>query len=78
MNATGHMTEKIDIFFFNFLGVICRFSINIRIEVLFFCLHWEVKGHGSGVNLWEALRDSQDLHVTSVLSGTGSLLIFGN
>ena len=29
-------------------------------------MHWEMKGHGSHVNLWEALHASQD-HVTRVL-----------
>ena len=54
--------------YFDFLGVFHRFSIKIRIEVYFFRLHWEMKGHWSCVNLWEALHASQDLHVTSVLS----------
>ena len=35
---------------FYFLGVICRLSINIKIEVHFF-LDWEMKGHGSRENL---------------------------
>ena len=53
---------------FSALRVICRSSINLRIEVhTFFCLHWKMKGHWSRVNLLEALRASQDLHVTSVL-----------
>ena len=61
--------QKLALIFFQFLGVICHFSINIRIELHFlFCLHWEIKGNWSRVNLWEALHDSQDLHVTSVLS----------
>ena len=34
---TGHVTEKIGIDFFDFLWVSHRFSINIRIEVHFFC-----------------------------------------
>ena len=59
---------KIEIDFFDFLGGFRRFSINIRIEVHFFRLHWEMKGHWSRVNLWEALCASQDLNVTSVLS----------
>ena len=43
MNATGHVTEKLKIDFFNFLGIICRFSINIWIEVHFFGIDWEIK-----------------------------------
>ena len=36
MNATGHMTEKLALFFFiYFIGVICLFSINIWIGVHF-------------------------------------------
>ena len=34
--------------------------------LFFFRLHWEMKGHWSRVNLWEALL--KDLHATSVLS----------
>ena len=60
---------KIDIDCFDFLGEFRRLSINIiRIEIHFFRLHWEMKGHRSRVNLWEVLCASQDLHVTSVLS----------
>ena len=54
--------------FFRLLRFICHFSINIKIEVHFFCLHWEMKGHWSRENFWEALRASQHLHMTSVLS----------
>ena len=54
MNAIGHVTKKIDIDFYVFLGVICRFSINIWIELHIFCLLWEMKGHGSRVNRGEA------------------------
>ena len=42
-------------FFFSILGFICHFTINMRIEGHYFCLHWEM------------LRASQDLHVTSGL-----------
>ena len=59
---------KIDIDFLDFIRVFHRYSINIRIEVHFFCLRGEMKGHWARVNLCEALRSSQDLHVTSVLS----------
>ena len=39
MKDTGHMTKKIDMYFFDFLGVFHRFSINLRIEVhLFACI----------------------------------------
>ena len=43
------LTENLTLF----LGVtsICRLSINIRIEVNYGVLHWEMKGHGSRVNL---------------------------
>ena len=68
MKDTGHVTEKMTLVFFDFLGVFHRFNINIRIEVHFFRLHWEMKGQWSRVNLWEALRTPQDLHETSVLS----------
>ena len=47
MKTTGHVTN----IFFRLLGVICRFIIKIRIEVHFFSLHWEMKGHWSRVNL---------------------------
>ena len=67
MKDTGHILPKNWRLFFRLLGVICHFSINIRIEVHFF-LHWEIKGHWSRENLWEALRASLDLHMTSVLS----------
>ena len=42
---------------FDLLGVICHFSIKIRIEV-----------HGSCVNLWDVFCASQDLHMTHVHS----------
>ena len=50
--------RKIDIDFFDFLGVICHFSINDKYKdwSTLFCLHWEMKGHWSHVNLWEALQ----------------------
>ena len=45
---------KIDIdFVLAFLWFFRRFSINIRIEVHFFRLHAEMKGHWSRVNLWD-------------------------
>ena len=45
------LTEKLTLFFFlDFLGVICRLSINIRIDVNLGILNWEMKGHGSRVN----------------------------
>ena len=66
MKDTDHMTKKH--WFFRFLEVICHLTINIRIEVHFLILHWEMKGHWSRVNLKEELRASQDLHMTSVLS----------
>ena len=34
MNTTGHVTEKLTLFYFT-LGVIYRFSINIMIELYF-------------------------------------------
>ena len=49
---------KINMDFFYFLGVICRFSINTRIS--FFCLHWEMKGSGSLVNLLRFARFTRD------------------
>ena len=52
MNATGHM--KIDIDFFDFLGVICRFSIYLRFEVHFFVCIGKWKDT-SRINLLEAL-----------------------
>ena len=63
MKDTGHVAENWQWYLKLFRGF-HRFSINIRIEVHFFRLHWEMKRHWSCVNLWEA----QDLHVTSVLS----------
>ena len=54
--------EKIDIDDFDFLGVICRYSINIRIEVHFlFAL-----GNGRTQVACKALL--KDLHATRVLS----------
>ena len=46
---------------------------HLRIEVHFFCLHWEMKGHWSGVNL-EALLKT--LHATSVLSFLNAKKVF--
>ena len=40
----------------------------LRIEVHFFCLHWEMKGHWSRVNLVKREALLKDLHGTSVLS----------
>ena len=37
-NTTGHVTEKFTLIFFDFLGVICRISINTWIEVHFLVL----------------------------------------
>ena len=50
--------QKIDNDFFYFYGLFAALAlyINIRIEVHFFLLHWEMKGHWSRVNLWEALH----------------------
>ena len=42
--------------------------IYLRIEVHLFCLHWEMKGHWSRVNLVKREALLKDLHVTSVLS----------
>ena len=42
--------------------------IHLRIEVHFFRLHWEMKGHWSCVNLVKREALLKDLHVTSVLS----------
>ena len=56
---------KIDIEFFLFLGVICHFSINIRIEV--HCLF--ALGNESRLVACKSLRIAQqNLYVTSVLS----------
>ena len=52
MKDTAHVTKTLS--FFRLLGVICLFSINIRILVHFFCLHWEMKSHLARENLWEA------------------------
>ena len=41
---------------------------HLRIEVHFFCLRMEMKGHRSRVILWAAICTLQDLHVTLVLS----------
>ena len=60
------MMEKIDIDFFYCLGVICRLSINICIEVHFFILIQKWNDMGSHVNFWEADHASQNLHVTHV------------
>ena len=43
-------------------------NIHLRIEVHFFCLHWEMKGHWSRVNLVKREALLKDLHATSVLS----------
>ena len=51
MKDTGHVTEKLTLIFFYFIGVFHCFSINIRIKEHFFRLHWEMKGHLSCVNL---------------------------
>ena len=53
--------------FFPLLWVICRFGINIRIQVHFFLFAFGNEEHLSCVSFWEALRASQDLHVTIVL-----------
>ena len=50
MKDTGHVMEKLTLIF-RILGVFHRFNINIRIDVHFFLLHWEMKGHWSRVNL---------------------------
>ena len=44
MNAAGHVTETL--IFFDFLEVICRLSINIKIEVHFFVCIWKWKDTG--------------------------------
>ena len=48
MEDTGHVTEKLTMIFFNFLGVFHRFSINIIIKIevhLFFCIgKWKDSG----------------------------------
>ena len=49
-----------------YLGVFHRFSINIRIELHFFRLHWEMERHWSRVNLVKREALLKDLHATSV------------
>ena len=44
------------------------FGLYLRIEVHFFRLHWEMKGHWSHVNLVKRFALLKDLHVTSVRS----------
>ena len=53
-------------FFFEFLGVFHRFSINIRIAVHF--LSFVLGNEKTPVACKSLLRASQDLHMTSVLS----------
>ena len=62
--------QKTDIDFFRLLRVICRFSINIRIEVHCF---WFALGNGRTLVECKSLRSasrcaSKDLHMTNVLS----------
>ena len=40
----------------------------LRIDVHFFCLHWEMTGHWSSVNLVMRKALLRDLHTNSVLS----------
>ena len=63
MNVTGHLKKKIDIDYFYFLGVMCRFSINITTEVHCSSLHWEMKRHGSHVNLVQRILQSLKIGV---------------
>ena len=65
MKDTGHVN---DIDFFDCLWVFHRLSINVKIEVHFLCLHWEMKVHWSRVNLmkredtfWFALGNERTL-----------------
>ena len=53
MNATGHVPE-FWLRLFDMFGVIRLFSINIWVEVHFFCIDWE-KWHGLKCNFLEAL-----------------------
>ena len=66
MKDTCHVNKKLT-WIFLLLGVICRFSINIRIEVHLFCLHWEMKGHWSRVNLVERSFPNANKKVSSIL-----------
>ena len=43
-------------------------AIYLRIEVHFFCLHWEIKGHWLSVNVVKGEALFKDLRATSVLS----------
>ena len=43
-------------------------NLYLRIEVHFFRLHWEIKGHWSCVNFVKREAFLKDLHATSVLS----------
>ena len=54
--------------FFLFLGLLVTLAWIKGLKYTFVRLHWEMRGHGSQVNLWEALCASHDLHVTSFLS----------
>ena len=44
------------------------YKVYLRIEVHFFCLYWEMKGHWSCVNLVKREALLKDLHTTIVLS----------
>ena len=57
MKDTGHVIKKLTLIFFPLLGIICHFSINIRVKVHFFSLHWEMKGHWSCVNFFPHLYE---------------------
>ena len=47
---------------------LCIQYLYLKIEVNFFCLHWEMKGHGSRVNLVKCKALLKDSHMTCVLS----------
>ena len=66
MNVTGHVTEKLTLIFRHLGLYICRFSINIRIEVRFFALGNE--RIRVACKSLKALRAPHELHVTCVLS----------
>ena len=51
---TTSRDKKLTLIFFSTFRGYLSLSIKIRIEEHFFCLNWEMKGHSSFVNLWEA------------------------
>ena len=63
-SKTPVMWPNFDIDFSTFRGYL---SLKHK-YIIFFYLHWEMKGQWSRVNHWEALHASQNLHMTSVLS----------